>query len=80
MKWIVERNEDGTIAARKLQGTNVMIKREFTGSFKADSFTNMLIVNGEWYKMMDTSAGSGYTLKDLMREGERISKETTWKN
>ena len=67
MKWKIIRNQQKEIIKYELT-ENIYIERDYLKSFTCDTWANSLVVNG--VIMLDTSIGSGYTLKDLKKMGE----------
>ena len=64
MKWKIIRNQQKEIIKYELT-ENIYIERDYQTSFTCDTWANFLVVNG--VIMLDTSIGSGYTLKDLKK-------------
>jgi len=70
MKWIIKRDENNQIYERVLEGTDVVIKREWSSSLGAyESWNNLF--KGDRF-VLSTAPGSGYTLKDLKAMGEAM--------
>lgn len=68
MTWKVIRNEEKEIIRRELT-PNIYIDRRCCGSFRADYWDNVLVIDGE--DRLYANTYTGYTVKDLKEMGEK---------